>query len=133
MTYGTEAVVPAKIDEPSLRMENSNSDLNDQGLSLNSDILKIKWDKDLIRMVANQRAAARSFNIRVRVRQFKAGDLVLKKIAQKQGIFSPNWEGPFRVTKSVLSGSYRLEELDGIILPHLWNVDNLRKYYFLSL
>ena len=70
-------------------------------------------------MKANQQAAARSYNLRVKFRRFGSRDLVLKKVIQKQGVFSLNWEGSFRVTDPVLFGSYRLEELDDTSLSHL--------------
>ena len=90
MTYGTEAVVPIEISEPSFQTKQFNSDLNDQDLSLNLNILEITWDKAQIQMVANKKAVAQSYNIRVRVRRFQEGDLVFKKVMQKQGVFSPN-------------------------------------------
>ena len=129
MTYGTEAVVPTEIGEPSFRVEQFDPESNVEGLSLNLDLLEIKRDNAQIRMVANQKAVARAYNARVRIQRFRTGDLVLKKIMQKSGVFSPNWEGPYRVTEPVHSGSYRIEGLDGKILPHLWNADKLRKYY----
>ena len=79
MTYGTEVVVPTEISKHSSWTENFDLDLNDQGLSFNLDILEIKRDKVQIRMVANQWAATQSYNMRVKVRRFKAEDLVLKK------------------------------------------------------
>ena len=129
MTYGMEVVVPSEIDKPSFRTEQFDPDLNVEGWSLNLDPLDIKRDNAQILMVANQKAVARSYNTRVKVWHFHAGDLVLKKIMQKQRVFSPNWEGPYRITEPVYSRSYRIEELDGKILPHLWNADKLRKYY----
>ena len=129
MTYGTEAVVPTEIGEPSFRVEQFDPESNVEGLSLNLDLLEIKRDNAQIRMVANQKAVARAYNARVRIRRFRTGELVLKKIMQKSGVFSPNWEGPYRVTEPVHSVSYRIEGLDGKILPHLWNADKLRKYY----
>ena len=47
MTYGTKVVVPTEIDAPSFRTESFDLDLNDQGLSLNLEILEIKWDNGL--------------------------------------------------------------------------------------
>lgn len=129
LTYGTEAVVLTEIGEPSFRTQQFDPDSNVEGLSLNLDTLEIRRDQAQLRMVANQKAAARSYNHRVRVRRFQSGDLVLRKVMQKQGVFSPNWEGPFRVTKPISSGSYQLEELSGKPLPHLWNADKLRRYY----
>ncbi|KAL5577187.1 hypothetical protein UlMin_018886 [Ulmus minor] len=58
MTYGTEAVVPTEIGEPSFRTEQFDPDLNVEGLSLNLDLLEIKRDNAHIRMVANQKAVA---------------------------------------------------------------------------
>ena len=69
-------------------------------------------------MIANQQAAARSYNPRVKIRRFEYRDLVLKKVAQKQEVFSPNWEELFRITEHILSRSYRLKELDGTPLLH---------------
>ncbi|KAL5549671.1 hypothetical protein UlMin_004902 [Ulmus minor] len=44
MTYGTEAVVPTEIGEPSFRVEQFNPKSNVEGLSLNLDLLEIKRD-----------------------------------------------------------------------------------------
>ncbi|KAL5553461.1 hypothetical protein UlMin_040862 [Ulmus minor] len=129
MTHGTEAVLPVEVGEPSFRTMQFDSEVNDQGLALNLDLVEIKRDEAAIRVKTNQAAATRSYNPRVRIRRFEAGDLVLKKVAQKQGVFSSNWEGPFRVTEPMLAGSYKLEELNGTPLSHLWNANKLRKYY----
>ncbi|KAL5580612.1 hypothetical protein UlMin_013054 [Ulmus minor] len=53
MTYGTEAVVPTEIGEPSFRVEQFDPESNVEGLSLNLDLLEIKRDNAQIRMVAN--------------------------------------------------------------------------------
>ena len=65
-----EAIVPTEIDELSFLTEHFDSDLNNQGLSLNLDVLEIKRDKAQIRMVANQKVASRSYNSRVKIRWF---------------------------------------------------------------
>ncbi|KAL5540605.1 hypothetical protein UlMin_043180 [Ulmus minor] len=44
MTYGTEAVVPTEIGEPSFRVEQFDPESNVEGLSLNLDLLEIKRD-----------------------------------------------------------------------------------------
>ncbi|KAL5545737.1 hypothetical protein UlMin_005424 [Ulmus minor] len=81
MTYGTEAVLPVEVGEPSFRTIRFDSEVNNQGLALNLDLVEIKRDEAVIRIRANQAAAARSYNPRVRIRRFEAGDLVLKKVA----------------------------------------------------
>ena len=91
MTYGTKVVVPAKIDEPSFWTWRFDSLFNDQGLALNLDLLEIiKRDKSQLWMAANQQATAGSHNPRVKIWRFVSGDLVLKKVMQKQGVFSLN-------------------------------------------
>ena len=45
MTYGTEAVILAKIGEPLFRIAHFDFLLNDNGLALNLDMIEIKRDK----------------------------------------------------------------------------------------
>ena len=71
-------------------MAHFNPQTNDQGLALNLDLIEIKRNKAQLQMVANQQAAIWSYNPRVKIWRFEAGDLVLKRVAQKQGVFSPN-------------------------------------------
>ena len=58
-----------------------------------------------------------------------AGDLVLKKKLINVGVFEPKWEGPFRANDVVVAESYKLEDLDGRVLPHTWNAKHTRNYY----
>lgn len=46
------------------------------------------------------------------------------------GKLGPNWEGPYRVTSVAGTGAYQLKDLDGIVVPRPWNVNNLRKYFY---
>jgi len=34
-----------------------------------------------------------------------------------------NWEGPYQVTSIAGVRAYRLEDLDGLVVPRLWNVN----------
>jgi hypothetical protein len=43
--------------------------------------------------------------------------------------FSSHWEGPFIVVDIAAPGAYVLVEVDGGMLPHTWNVDQLHNYY----
>ena len=80
MTYMTEVVVPAEIREPSFRTTHFDPLANDQGLALNLDLIEIKRDKAQLWMMANQQAAARSYNQRFKIQRFIYGDLVLRKV-----------------------------------------------------
>ncbi|KAK2997990.1 hypothetical protein RJ639_026540 [Escallonia herrerae] len=45
------------------------------------------------------------------------------------GKLSPNWEGPYKISKVLRPGAYSLETLSGEAIPRTWNADNLRQYY----
>ena len=125
MTYGTEAVLLAEIGIPTHWVMYYNKQENDEGLSANLDLLEMGLDEVQLRVVVYQKAAARGYNRKVKVRCFQVGNLVLKKKLINVGVFEPKWEGPFRVNEVVTSGSYRLEDLDGRVLPHTWDADPL--------
>ena len=87
-----------------------------------------------IRLVEYQQKLARRYNRDVRLREFGAGDLVLRKVVgnmrdSNAGKLTLTWEGPFRVTSIAGAGAYYLEDLDKRPLPRPWNVHNLKKFY----
>ena len=45
------------------------------------------------------------------------------------GAFRPNWKGSYKVTGILHLGAYKLKDMDGVLLLHLWNVEHLRIYY----
>ena len=69
------------------------------------------------------------------MRPLAYGDLVLRKALgivknptwRKLG---PNWEGPYRITSVAGIGAYFLEDLDEHVIPRLWNVNNVKMYYY---
>jgi hypothetical protein len=70
----------------------------------------------------------------VQPREFKVGDLVLRKVLSNTEVFSdgklgPNWEGPYKIVGIAGIGAYRLANLDRDPVPQSWNVQNLRKIY----
>jgi ribosomal protein L21E len=73
----------------------------------------------------------KSYNRNVRIRTFKVGDLVLKKVevSKHVGKLQPNWEGPFVIVEVGRKGSYKIAHPDGEVLPRAWNAINLRRYY----
>ena len=71
----------------------------------------------------------------VKLRSLAPGDLVLRKVLENTktpawGKLGPNWEGPYRITSMAGIGTYYLEDLDEKIVLHLWNVNNLKRYYY---
>jgi hypothetical protein len=64
------------------------------------DLLEEKQSKVAEKVAIYQSKIARHFNKKVRVRSFKEGDLVLRKVTQNtrrrsDGVLAPNWEGPY--------------------------------------
>ena len=63
------------------------------------------------------------------------GDLVVRKVLDTAknpmwGKLGPNWEGPYRITSVAGTGAYFLEDLDEHEIPHRWNVNSLKMYYY---
>ena len=95
LTYGNEAVIPAEIGLTSYRVDNHNEARNDEALRLRLHLI------DEVRAIAKQRLAryqdrmAKHYNSRVRHREFKVGDLILRKVMGAardltQGKLGPN-------------------------------------------
>uniref|UniRef100_A0A803LSA4 Tf2-1-like SH3-like domain-containing protein n=1 Tax=Chenopodium quinoa TaxID=63459 RepID=A0A803LSA4_CHEQI len=88
-----------------------------------------------MRMAAYQQEVARSFNKNVRVKIFKVGDWVLRKVYKNTrevnaGKLAPNWEGLYEITKVVGNGAYRLRNAERKKVQRSWNVTHLMLYHF---
>ena len=95
LTYGNEAVIPAEIGLISYMVDNHDEGRNDEAIRLQLDQI------DKVRVTTEQRLAryqdrmVKHYNSRVRRRDFKVGDLVLRKVIgaardPTQGKLSPN-------------------------------------------
>src|SRR6185312_8842136 len=67
----------------------------------------------------------------VHERDFKIGDLVLRRIQSTTGShkLSSPWEGPFVVSGIVVPGTYHLQRLDGTNVGNPWNIKHLCRFY----
>ena len=100
LTYGTEAMIPVEVREPSIRRQLFDVSLNKESLEVGLDLLNELRDKSKIREAACKLRASRRYNSKVQPRSFHQGDLVwrMRSNARKSdGKFSSNWEGPFRI------------------------------------
>ncbi|XP_073033747.1 uncharacterized protein [Primulina eburnea] len=79
LIYGSEAVLPVEIGKVSSRVESYPSQ-NDQSRAMELDLVEEKRDQETIRMEAYRNKVMKSYNRRVRVRDFQVGDLVMKKV-----------------------------------------------------
>ncbi|XP_070032997.1 uncharacterized protein [Nicotiana tomentosiformis] len=136
LVYGTEDVIPAKVEIPSLRIIQE-AELSD-----------VEWvrrryeqlaliDRKRMNVVCHdqlfQSRMARYFNKKVRSKQFTSGQLVLKRIFPHQdetkGKFAPNWQGPYMVHRVLTGGALILEEMDREIWLKPINSDVVKRYY----
>nr|GEY96299.1 reverse transcriptase domain-containing protein [Tanacetum cinerariifolium] len=73
------------------------------------------------------------YNAKVRGTSFRPGDFFYRnneashaKEGEKLG---PKWEGPYEVVEALGKEAYKLRDRSGDILPHTWNVQDLKKCY----
>ncbi|CAJ2636298.1 unnamed protein product [Trifolium pratense] len=131
MVYGTEAVIPVEIGEPSRRTEQPlDEEQNDEALREELDLVEeIRTGASLKEATLKQKIAARH-DTKVIKREFEVGSLVLRRNADSHdGKLAPNWEGPYRVIDKTENGAYYLEDLRGKKLPRPWNAQKLKQYY----
>ncbi|XP_019257666.1 PREDICTED: uncharacterized protein LOC109235872 [Nicotiana attenuata] len=136
LVYGTEAVLPVEVEIPSLRV------IQEAKLS-NAEWVKNRYeqlmliDEKIMNVVSHgqlyQNRMARAFNKKVKSRQFKPGQLVLKRIFPHQnegkGKFAPNWQGPYMVHRVLTGGALILAEMDGEVWPKPINTDAVKRYH----
>jgi len=114
LTYGTEAMIPVEVGEPSIKCQLFDLSLNEESLAVDIDLLNELRDKCKIREAACKLRASRRYNSKVRPRSFHQGDLVwrMRNNARKSDDkFSSNWEGSFRIREVGEGGVYHLEQL----------------------
>ncbi|XP_015054940.1 uncharacterized protein LOC107001384 [Solanum pennellii] len=108
LVYGTEAVIPAEFEIPSLR------------IVVEAEIDDDEWIKT-------------RYNKKVRPRHFEEGQLVLRRIlphhAKTKGKFSPNWKGLFVVKRVLPNGALYLADIEGKVKETLVNADAVKRYY----
>jgi hypothetical protein len=70
-------------------------------------------------------------DLKVKKKDFDVGNLVLlwSPHTESSGKLESKWEGPYMIIKKARLGAYRLTDPQGPKLEHLWNADNLRRFY----
>ena len=134
LTYRVEAVIPAEVSLCSARVEEFTPARNDGLMVERLDLLEEYQEAATIQLAVYQQKLARCYNQCVRMREFSAGALVLRKAVENMWDtntrkLAPTWEGPYRITAIAGAGAYYLEDLDERPLPRPWNVHNLKKFY----
>lgn len=127
LVYGSDAVIPVGIGEPTIPPEVFQLGQNVEELRINLDLIEEEREKAHVREIASKTRAARKYNTKVIPRRMNKGDLVLKRAMKDPyaGKLGANWEGPYSEKKEIGKGSYRIEQLDGTEVPKTWNAANL--------
>jgi hypothetical protein len=91
--------------------------------------------KALKNIIANKIRIAKFYNQKVQERRFSEGKLVWKVILtikskdRRFGKWSPNWEGPYRITRVAPVNAYFYETLEGEEYSRAINGKYFKKYY----
>ncbi|XP_059302302.1 uncharacterized protein LOC132054277 [Lycium ferocissimum] len=136
LVYGTEAVIPAEVEIPSLRIIQE-AELDDaEWIRKRYEQLALIEEKRMIVVCHGQmykQRMARAFNKHVRTRVFQIGQLVLKRIFPNQeeykGKFALNWQGTYMVRKVLSGGAVVLAEIYDQEWPKAINSDAIKTYY----
>ncbi|GJU51535.1 reverse transcriptase domain-containing protein [Tanacetum coccineum] len=103
LTYGTEAVIPAKIRMPTYRTGVVDVVHNNEELRLNLDLLEERRKHAAIREARAKLKMTKYYNARVRGVTFKPGDFVDRSNEASHsmdgGKLSPKWKNPMRSRK----------------------------------
>ncbi|XP_069147690.1 uncharacterized protein [Solanum lycopersicum] len=136
LVYGTEAVIPAEVEIPSLRIIQEAKLSNVEWVSKRIDQLTFIDEKRVVVVCHGQLYQQRmihTFQKRVRARIFEVGQLILKRMFPHQdeykGKFAPNYQGPYMVRKVLSEGALVLSEMDGTAWPKPINSDVVKRYY----
>jgi len=124
LVYGAEACLPPEIH------------LGSPWVQAFDDARQEQLRCDDVDLVDERRWQATIRNTRyhqwfVRSRELRDGDLVLRRILNREGLhkLSPSWEGPFKVTEVCRPGCVHLATEEVVPLPNPWNIEHLHKFY----
>ena len=134
LMYEAEAITPTKINLCSAQVAGFAPAQNDGQMVEHLDLLEEYQETTTIRLAKYQQKLAQRYNRDVKMREFGARDLGLRKAVGNMRDtnvekLAPTWEGPYRVTDIASVGAYYLEDLEERPLPRRWNVHNLKKFY----
>ncbi|XP_070011347.1 uncharacterized protein [Nicotiana sylvestris] len=125
--YGIEAIIPAKVEIPSLRII-VELEIEEQLMLIDE-----KWLAAVCFGQLYRQRMARAYNKKVHPRQFEVGQLVLKSILPHQveakGKFTPNWQGSYIIKKVLPKGDLHLVDEKGRVPDMTINVDAVKRYY----
>ncbi|VFR03423.1 unnamed protein product [Cuscuta campestris] len=133
LTYGFEARAPAETSLLSYRVEMFDAQGNEENLRAELHLIDERRERAYM-WAENYRRQVKSYHDqRVRPRQFKMGDWVLRKREVSRptdgGKLAKSFEGPYIIKEVLADGTFRLQTPTGGDVPRVWNAANLIKFY----
>ena len=131
-----ETVLPVEVKIPSLCVIMKTKLLEVEWVQNRFDQLNLIEEKRMMALCHGQlyqKRMKKAFDKKAKPREFREGNLVLRKImsfnADSRGKWTPNFEGPYVIKKAFSGGTLILETMDGEEFPHLMNADAVKKYF----
>jgi hypothetical protein len=135
LVYGFEAILLADVMWESPTVEQYDEGISEDSKQVHVDGLEEARCVALVQSARYLEGIRRYHNRIVKECSFNVGDLVHRRIQNMEGLhqLSLPWEGPFSMAKVTGPGSYRLQTLEGNNVNNSWNIDQLCRFYALSL
>ena len=134
LVYGSEAVLPIEVEIRSFKVLAETKVQEEDWVKQRYEQLTLIDEKRAWAQSHAQgyhKRIARAFNKKVRPRNLKEGDLVLKVLRDEtfdpRGKMKPRWLGPFIIKKIMFGGATRITNLDGEEMLHPINMDRLQR------
>ncbi|GAA0181610.1 hypothetical protein LIER_30261 [Lithospermum erythrorhizon] len=125
LVYGSEAGLPTYYQL------GFNKGENNQRMKEQLNLVDELRDRALYKMKKYKLIMARAYNLRVKNKKFQIGELVLRLYSithsKDKDKLSHKCEGPYRISRILGSGTYKLERMNGDAIPHIRHASNLVK------
>ena len=135
LVYGSETMLPIEVKIHSLRLLVESKLLEEDWAKVRYEQLTLideKRARAQYHAQGYQKRIARAFNKKVKPRNLKEWDLVLKVLRDEtfdpRGKMKPRWSRPFIIKKIMVRGATRITDLDGEEMLRPINMDRLWKY-----
>jgi len=131
LVYGSDAMTPLEVQDNSPRFQSFIIEESNEGRRMNLDFLEEARHHARINSEALKRRVELMHKTKMKPRQFKVVDLVMRKAHPYhiENKLSLKWTGPFCIVGVLGNDAYKLETLEGEVIPRTWNAANL-KFYF---
>ncbi|XP_070050317.1 uncharacterized protein [Nicotiana tomentosiformis] len=136
LVYGTKAIIPAKIEIPSLRIIIEAKIEDDEWVKTRLEQLTMIDEKQMAAVCHGQlyqQRMDRAYNKKVWPRKFEVGQLVLRRILphheEAKGNFAPNWKGPYIIRRVLPKGALYLGDIEGNDTETAVSADAVKMYF----